>query len=730
MSNIIDKIRISGVTYELQGSGGGITSGEVQNMIDSSISGKVNVSDNEVSGLTVANEITTNVNYNYGDISDFWIKDTASWAGSSIFSFKSINSSSSTGNCTINYYHSSQIITSVSSSSGNFTYQIVDGKLHITFNNGYSLHSITTINAAAYCYYVNSYQGGQSADVIEGSINDALNDTNKRIVENALTGVSINLANGTNYLAWTQYYKSRSADIKSVTLSDGKTIKYDNGLYVNFSGSTTHTVILNTGSGGYCNSPSTPPSTYADSYSEMSVGFNSSYTGSTTSFTLTFTIYSSSNQYSTEAYTYDSTTNTLSANGQSYKTSFTKDGYNALFTPIEGYRISRINLNPCKIAGIDVVDKSPYIITSVTAPSYNYNGQEMIDAINTTLSGKQDTLSAGTGISISGNVISATGGGGGNPTVELTQAEYDALVSAGTVSADTYYIITDAQSPDITQYWTSAQTQSAINQATSGKVNTSAVVSSVTSASTDSEIPTAKAVFDAIPTGGTGGGKAISAGTNISVTTGETADTINCTLPIYVNPNTPSGDITFGKGIENSESNYYKLVIGQNIATIDNSNGSGSIGIGVATSSSSDKSLLYGSSSIGIGRKFTIGRGTDINSVASSAIAIGYKTNALYTRSIAIGGSATTNANNSVAIGANSVANAEYSFNCGKYNASNTGSTDADNTLFSVGNGTDDNARHNAFEIRQNGDVYLSYNGNDVKLQDLIADIYSKLPTS
>lgn len=33
---------------------------------------------------------------------------------------------------------------------------------------------------------------------------------------------------------------------------------------------------------------------------------------------------------------------------------------------------------------------------------------------------------------------------GGNPTVELTQAEYDALVSAGTVSADTYYIITDA----------------------------------------------------------------------------------------------------------------------------------------------------------------------------------------------------------------------------------------------------------------------------------------------
>ena len=40
MSNIIDKIQLSGVTYDIGGSGGGITSGEVQTMIDQSISGK------------------------------------------------------------------------------------------------------------------------------------------------------------------------------------------------------------------------------------------------------------------------------------------------------------------------------------------------------------------------------------------------------------------------------------------------------------------------------------------------------------------------------------------------------------------------------------------------------------------------------------------------------------------------------------------------------------------
>lgn len=107
-------------------------------------------------------------------------------------------------------------------------------------------------------------------------------------------------------------------------------------------------------------------------------------------------------------------------------------------------------------------------------------------------------------IQLSGTVytIQGSGGGSGNPTVEVTQAEYDALVSAGTVSANTYYIITDASPQDMSNYWTSAQTQSAITQATSVKVDTSSVVSSVTSASTDSEIPTAKAVWEAASGGG------------------------------------------------------------------------------------------------------------------------------------------------------------------------------------------------------------------------------------
>lgn len=50
--------------------------------------------------------------------------------------------------------------------------------------------------------------------------------------------------------------------------------------------------------------------------------------------------------------------------------------------------------------------------------------QTMIDE---SISGKQDTLSAGTGIEISGNVISATGGGGGTVSSAITSGDTNAV---------------------------------------------------------------------------------------------------------------------------------------------------------------------------------------------------------------------------------------------------------------------------------------------------------------
>ena len=99
-------------------------------------------------------------------------------------------------------------------------------------------------------------------------------------------------------------------------------------------------------------------------------------------------------------------------------------------------------------------------------------------ALNALNDGKQDTLIAGSGITISGNVISAEGG---NLVIELTQAEYNSLVDK---DPNAFYIITDATEINISDYYTSAQTQSAINAAVSGKADTSSVY-------TKSEVDTA-----------------------------------------------------------------------------------------------------------------------------------------------------------------------------------------------------------------------------------------------
>lgn len=78
--------------------------------------------------------------------------------------------------------------------------------------------------------------------------------------------------------------------------------------------------------------------------------------------------------------------------------------------------------------------------------------------------------------------------------------------------------------------------------------------------------------------------------------------------------------------------------------------------------------------------------------------------------------------NSSHTEGKNTKANNQSEHASGQYNISSSASTEfgnSGNTLFSVGNGTADDARHNAFEIRQNGDIYIvDKNGNDILLQD------------
>lgn len=259
-------------------------------------------------------------------------------------------------------------------------------------------------------------------------------------------------------------------------------------------------------------------------------------------------------------------------------------------------------------------------------------------------------------IQLSGTVYTIQGtGGGGSPTVELTQAEYNALVSAGTVSANTYYIITDAYSPDI-----------------------SSITSAVTSGSTDSEIPTAKAVYDAISSGGT----TYSAGRAIDIT--------NNTISLDLSISAGTGNRAIAEGHNTAASGNFSHAEGYSAQSTSNS----SHAEGYRTSAMGDYAHSEGYQTIASG---------------DTAHAEGYDTTA--------GGWA------SHTEGRETIANNDSEHASGKYNISNTGNSASAQTLFSVGNGTADDARHNAFEIRQNGDIYFNDGTSDVKLQDKFSTI-------
>ena len=316
---------------------------------------------------------------------------------------------------------------------------------------------------------------------------------------------------------------------------------------------------------------------------------------------------------------------------------------------------------------------------------------------------------------------------GKTSVVNLTQAEYDALVTGGTVDPTVLYNITDATPIDMSQYWTSAETNSAITQAVSGKLDTSTF--ETYSGSVDTALSGKQDTLSAgtnitivdnvISATGGGGGKSIEAGRGISITTGETADTVSFNLPISADSNT-----YINAGVGNSNTNTALNILIGSGNTAYNGNwgaisGGTAIGfgneVGYIGSGNFNKSYSfafgYGNKIQGghdyvIGEGNNLGKGT-VNSKDKSFL-IGYHNTCTFNGD-SIG---------NYIFGNYCTVSKSDEFALGKYNASNTGSTDADKTFFSIGNGTSDNARHNAFEIRQNGDIYITSSGTDIKLQD------------
>lgn len=121
------------------------------------------------------------------------------------------------------------------------------------------------------------------------------------------------------------------------------------------------------------------------------------------------------------------------------------------------------------------------------------------------------------------------------------------------------------------------------------------------------------------------------------------------------------------------------------------------------------------------------------------AVAEGESTTAIGSASHAEGESTTASGYYSHAEGSDTSATTQSEHASGQFNVSLSGSStfgDSSNTLFTVGNGSGTSKTHNAFEIRQNGDIYISdtnaegefYKKPMIKLQDVINRI-SELET-
>lgn len=306
---------------------------------------------------------------------------------------------------------------------------------------------------------------------------------------------------------------------------------------------------------------------------------------------------------------------------------------------LSGYATEQWVLDKHYITGVDLSDYAtkaeiPTVPTSNTAFT-NDAGYVTSDYVENAVSGKQDTLSAGTGIDITDNVISATGGG----------ASY-------------------------------------------------------------------------------------SAGRGIDIDSG---NTISFTLPISgvsssiiegYSGNTASNYYSHAEGFFTKANGMYSHAEGS--STTASGNDSHAEGYQTLASSEASHAEGYNTSAK---TKYSHSEGEKTITNGQSAHAEGNSTKANGAYSHAEGVYTTAEGYGSHAEGSFTQAKNYYEHACGNKNVSSSASTTfghSGNTLFSVGNSDDVQNRHNAFEIRQNGDIYYTSGGTydttspQIKLQDTL----------
>lgn len=303
-------------------------------------------------------------------------------------------------------------------------------------------------------------------------------------------------------------------------------------------------------------------------------------------------------------------------------------------------------------------------------------------SLQNVINGKQDQLTAGTGISIQNNVISATGGGGGTtytagPGIEIAQNN-ELYVKAGSgLGFD--------QNDNLQVDWSSLPTGNGLIYATDPvdpnisnlRVDTNTIQEKLTAGAgiyiSSNNVITA--------TGGGGSGLWVSGTGTASIISPGGADPILSPVP-------------------------------------SEANGQGAISMGLGTIANGDFSVAMGNTGSATGDGSVSINGT---TYANEAFTVGGYASGL----------------SSVALGFGSEAKRDYEVGLGKYNYSSLDvSSPSKETAFSIGDGTSSSNRSNSFEIKKNSDIYVSgiggytgRNGGSTGIKSLQTVISSKQET-
>jgi hypothetical protein len=224
---------------------------------------------------------------------------------------------------------------------------------------------------------------------------------------------------------------------------------------------------------------------------------------------------------------------------------------------------------------------------------------------------------------------------------------------------------------------------------------------------------------------------------NNFATKSEIPDTTNFATKDEI-PTVPSFKTINGEEITGTGNIELSVTAGEGINITDNvissaffkkGTGEHSIQIIGASQASGSYSLALGNGTTASG-SYSHAEGLDTTASGQNSHTEGYDTHAEGYSAHAEGAYTTASGDHSHAEGAGTTASNIVEHASGSHNISHHASDnfgDAGNTLFSVGNGKN-NQNHNAFEIRQNGDIYIadSFNGEPYKLQDKLNDFATK----